>query len=75
MSKQIFKNIFVLTPQLLTMRAVFLPAGVGFVLSNTHWEYTRNKTAKKTHINFDFGVPAAPRSTVNHRDPGVVKDM
>jgi hypothetical protein len=41
------------------MRAVFLPAGVGFVLSNPHWEYTLKKTPKNAH-NFRLSS-AAPK--------------
>ena len=48
------------------MRAVFLPAGVGFVLSNPHWEHKRNKTTKSCKLNFDFWVSAAPRFKANY---------
>jgi hypothetical protein len=43
------------------MRAVLLPAGVGFVLSNPHWEYTRNKTTKTRTKIFEFWSSAAPK--------------
>jgi hypothetical protein len=46
MEKSYCKHIFGLSPQLLTMLAVFLPAGVGFVLFNPHWDYKRTKTTK-----------------------------
>jgi len=36
------------------MRTDFLPAGVGFVLFDPHWEYTRNKTTKtRTFLTCD----------------------
>jgi hypothetical protein len=42
------------------MRAVFLRAGVGFVLSIPHWEYKRIKTTKKKNIKFRLVVLRRP---------------
>jgi hypothetical protein len=48
------------------MRAVFLPAGIGPVLSNPHWEYTRIKITKtRPYISSFLYVSAAPTNTTS----------
>jgi len=39
------------------MRAVFFPAGVGFVFSNPHWEHSRNKQRNHARKISTYGSP------------------
>ena len=59
----------------MTIRAVFLPTGVGFVLSNPHWEYKRNKITKTRTYIFDLWSSAAPISNILSRGMGVFREL
>jgi hypothetical protein len=41
-------------------RVGFLPAGVGFIFSNPHWKYRRNKITKTRTYIFELWSSAAP---------------
>ena len=54
------------------MRTIFLPTGVGFVLSIPHWEYTRSKTTKTRKFFFFFWSSASTNLLLYVVSPGQV---